>query len=307
MKTQSFYGRGKLLLSGEYFILEGAQGLALPTRMGQSLTANVCESTEHPLLSWNSLDKHGDCWFRAKFDLIHFALVDTPTNTEALYLQKLLRQSRRQNEQFLRHGENIQVETRLEFSRHWGLGSSSTLISLIARWANVCPLELAFQTTSGSGYDIACAQSDGPIIYRRPRWERIAFNPPFKNHLSVIPLEKKCSSAHSIEYYKKIAPFPSKIIEEANRLTSDLLAAAELTKFQQVLSACESFVARHLRLTPIQKRLFQDFDGTIKSLGSWGGDCVLAASPRPRADIAEYFASRGYPHCIPWQEMVCAP
>ena len=308
MKPQSFYGRGKILLAGEYFILEGAQGLALPTKMGQSLTVKFDGESKRPSLHWNSQDCHRKSWFKAKFDLRQFDYADTPSKIqEALLLQKLLRQSRRQNGQFLNRKQNVRVETRLEFSRQWGLGSSSTLISLIAKWAKICPLELAFNTTNGSGYDIACAQSDGPIIYRRPRWKRIEFNPSFKNHLFVIPLGKKCSSAHSVKHYKHLAPFSSKIIEEASKLTNALLNASELKKFQQILLACEAFVAKHLRLTPIQTRLFSDFDGVIKSLGSWGGDCVLAASTLSRQDVTRYFASRGYPRCIPLQEMVCLP
>jgi len=35
--SQSFYGNGKLLLSAEYFVLDGAVALALPTKLGQSL------------------------------------------------------------------------------------------------------------------------------------------------------------------------------------------------------------------------------------------------------------------------------
>ena len=308
MKPQSFYGRGKLLLFGEYFILEGAQGIALPTKMGQSLSVDFGKKSKSPTLYWSSLDCQGGCWFQAKFDLKRLDYIDALSNVEEVrHLQKLLRQSRHQNEQFLCQKRDVRVETRLEFSRKWGLGSSSTLISLIARWAKVCPFELAFKTTSGSGYDIACAQSDGPIIYRRPRWKRVNFNPSFKNHLFVVPLGKKCSSAHSIEHYKHLSPFPTKIIEETSKLTNALLSATDLKKFQQILSFCESFVARHLRLSPVKPRLFPDFDGVIKSLGSWGGDCVLAVSHLPRQDIARYFNKRGYPHCIPWQDMVCSP
>ena len=55
---------------------------------------------------------------------------------------------------------------RLDFSPHWGFGSSSTLISLLAEWAEVNPLDLHFMISDGSGYDVACAIADGPIIYK---------------------------------------------------------------------------------------------------------------------------------------------
>ena len=304
MKSQSFYKRGKLLLSGEYFILDGVQGIALPTRLGQHLRVTTSKESKNPFLHWSSYDCQGIRWFQGKYELGRFDLVETPPGQEALCLQRLLRQSRRKNDLFLPPGRDVKVETRLEFSRQWGLGSSSTLISLIAQWAKVCPLELAFHTTIGSGYDIACAQSDGPIIYRRPRWKRISFTPSFSDSLFVVPLEQKCSSVQSVERYKRLAPFSSQILEKADRLTSEVLASTDLAEFQKVLTFCESFVARHLRMTPVKKRLFPGFDGAIKSLGSWGGDCVLVASFLPRKIVAEYFAKRGYRHCIPWQEMV---
>ena len=33
--TQTYHANGKLLLTGEYFILDGAVGLALPTKFGR--------------------------------------------------------------------------------------------------------------------------------------------------------------------------------------------------------------------------------------------------------------------------------
>jgi ATP-dependent Clp endopeptidase proteolytic subunit ClpP len=39
--TQTYHANGKLLLTGEYFILDGAVGLALPTKFGQSLSVRT--------------------------------------------------------------------------------------------------------------------------------------------------------------------------------------------------------------------------------------------------------------------------
>ena len=46
MEKQTFYAHGKLLLTAEYFILDGAVGLALPTKLGQSLSIQSSESNE---------------------------------------------------------------------------------------------------------------------------------------------------------------------------------------------------------------------------------------------------------------------
>ena len=35
---KTYYSNGKLLLTGEYVVLDGAEALAVPTRFGQNLT-----------------------------------------------------------------------------------------------------------------------------------------------------------------------------------------------------------------------------------------------------------------------------
>ena len=57
---QTFYSNGKLLITGEYLILDGAKGLALPTKMGQNL---IVESTNTETIHWKSFDADGSIWF----------------------------------------------------------------------------------------------------------------------------------------------------------------------------------------------------------------------------------------------------
>ena len=57
----TFYSHGKLLLTGEYAVLDGALALALPTQYGQSLS--IRPSTEGSLL-WKSLDDRNHCWYQ---------------------------------------------------------------------------------------------------------------------------------------------------------------------------------------------------------------------------------------------------
>ena len=51
----------------------------------------------------------------------------------------------------------------------------------------------------------------------------------------------------------------------------------------------------------IKSQLFADFDGSIKSLGAWGGDFVLAASEQ---NPTEYFSRKGYHTVINYCDMV---
>jgi hypothetical protein len=54
----------------------------------------------------------------------------------------------------------------LEFDRHSGLGSSSTVINNIAKYAGVDAFALNKIIFSGSGYDIACANAKKPVLFR---------------------------------------------------------------------------------------------------------------------------------------------
>jgi hypothetical protein len=47
--------------------------------------------------------------------------------------------------------------------------------------------------------------------------------------------------------------------------------------------------------------LFKDYPNTIKSLGAWGGDFVLATGNNSDMD---YFKNKGYNTIIPFQEMI---
>ncbi|MBQ0741502.1 mevalonate kinase, partial [Aquimarina celericrescens] len=61
--------------------------------------------------------------------------------------------------------QNYNFKTRLEFPKNWGLGTSSTLITNVSKWASVDPYQLLEKTFGGSGYDIACAKSEFPLVY----------------------------------------------------------------------------------------------------------------------------------------------
>jgi mevalonate kinase len=64
--TNNYFSNGKLLITGEYFVLDGAKSLAVPTKYGQDLSF---ESIQEPQLIWQSFDENGECWLEAIFDL----------------------------------------------------------------------------------------------------------------------------------------------------------------------------------------------------------------------------------------------
>ena len=76
METQTFYSNGKLLITGEYVVLDGAKALALPTKFGQSLVVKQGPKNQ---IKWTSFDSDKSIWFE---DIILFEEVKTKITNE---------------------------------------------------------------------------------------------------------------------------------------------------------------------------------------------------------------------------------
>jgi len=63
---QEFRSNGKILLTGEYAVLNGAKSLALPTKMGQSMEVSEGEKNQ---ISWTSYDEKNNIWFQSNFKI----------------------------------------------------------------------------------------------------------------------------------------------------------------------------------------------------------------------------------------------
>ncbi len=311
MREQFFHGHGKLLLSGEYFILDGAKSLALPTSVGQTMTVKYKRSND-PKMTWKSYDTTGKCWFEATLELWQFELQDNQTE-EAKMLQTILRQARKQNVHFLRDEQDVIVETRLEFPRTWGLGSSSTLIYTIAQWAYISPFELQAKTFGGSGYDIACAQAMGPMSYEiknsGPRWESVSFNPIFTKNIYFIYLNRKQNTRESIERYRSLNESNGEKIQELSQriseITDQILNSIDLKEFEQLVFEHENIISKVIDMPRIQDQYFSDYWGSVKSLGGWGGDFAMVTSYKSAEETKAYFSKRGYETFLSYGELIC--
>lgn len=307
--TNYYYAHGKLLLSGEYFVLDGALSLAIPTQQGQSLTLDfLYDNTSQ--IHWESYDADGTCWFQGIFDanLLTYSMGSDPEIGKRL--ETILHTIRQLNPSFLRSQQSLQVITKLEFSRHWGLGSSSTLISCLAQWGNTDPYILLQASFGGSGYDIACALAAGPIFYQRlqnqPTYQAIDWHPVFSAQLYLVYLGKKQNSRDGIQRYRALTDNndKSQLIETINQLTLKITAASDLASFEQLLLEHEQLIAQTLNLPRAKNLYFPDFWGEIKSLGAWGGDFVLATSARSAAETHAYFNEKGFWDVYGFDDMV---
>ena len=297
---------GKLLLTGEYFVLDGAVALALPVQFGQVLRAT--ETTDTNVLTWRSLDEKGQAWFEGSFDLPGLDVRTTNDDDIARTLQSVLLACRRQNPAFLTQERGVEVSTEIDFPRDWGLGTSSTLIAALGRWADVNPYDVLTDTLGGSGYDIACAYASGPVLYQRsrnrPLVQNIDFQPVFSENLYFVHLGKKQNSREGIRRYRELTSALKPVLAEVDRLTERFLTAASLADFREVMEAHEALVSRALDLPTVKSQLFPDFPGAVKSLGAWGGDFVLAATEMEAAAVRAYFLEKGLEDVLTWGEMV---
>lgn len=300
---QRFYSNGKLLLSGEYLILDGATGIALPTAFGQELLVGKFE--KEGVLFWESLDESGDSWFEGKFSLPNLKMISfTGQEKVANTLQRILLEAKKANSTFLVGYEGIHVTSKLQFPRDWGLGSSSTLINNIAQWSDSDPFELLFNSFGGSGYDIACAQVDQPISYTleldKPKFELVKFDPIFKDQLYFVHLNKKQVSSESIKTYKK-KKVAQHYIKDISMISEKIVSAATIHDFNVLLKEHESILSDILDMEPVQQRLFPDYQGQTKSLGAWGGDFILASGDE---STKSYFNQKGFQTVIPYSTMI---
>lgn len=300
---QTFYSNGKLLITGEYVVLDGAKAFALPTKFGQNL---VIEENSSKTIQWTSFDSDGSIWFESEFsieDIIQKKeFVENKIKTTLL---EILHHAYLLNPTFLKSDIGYMVKTELTFPKLWGLGTSSTLINNIAQWLQIDAFTLLKNSFGGSGYDIACAQNDTPIIYqlvnKQPYTTAIDFNPIFKDNIYFVYLNKKQNSKSAIaSYYNKQSEI-EKVIPYIDIITKEIINAADVETFARLVQNHEVEMSNILESKTVKELLFNDFNGTIKSLGAWGGDFIMAIS---KENPSTYFKNKGYNIIIPYHEMI---
>jgi mevalonate kinase len=300
---KTFYSNGKLLITGEYVVLDGAKALALPTKFGQSLTI---ENSLNREIKWTSFDKDGSIWFQ---EVISFFDISNKNQFENQSIKntliEILHEAFLLNPEFINHSEGYIITTQLTFPKFWGLGTSSTLINNIAQWLQIDAFELLQNSFGGSGYDIACAQNNVPILYHlkqgKPIVEKVDFKPEFTENLYFVYLNQKQSSKTAIASYHKKQSNLKKTIPVIDSITNTVLNCKDLAIFASELEKHEIILSHILETQTVKEALFPDFNGTVKSLGAWGGDFVLVIS---KENPTAYFKSNGFGTIIPYQEMI---
>lgn len=301
---KTYYSNGKLLITGEYLVLDGAKAFALPTKFGQNL---IVENGSNQEIQWKSYNFDEQLWYE---DTISFSEiinnVDSKIETVKTTLINILHEAYILNPDFISNSQGYKISTQLTFPKNWGLGTSSTLLNNIAQWTKIDAFTLLKNSFGGSGYDIACAQNDTPIIYRLeedlPIVENVSFNPDYTPNIHFVYLNKKQNSKTAISaYYNNKNHNLTQNISDNNKITDAILNAKTLKEFALNVEKHEVHLSTILKTRTIKEVAFPDFNGIVKSLGAWGGDFVMVIS---KEDPKDYFASKGYKTILSYAEMI---
>ena len=270
-----YRANGKFLLTGEYLVLKGALALALPLKLGQSMSVETRHGTS---LQWNAYKPDGP-WFSVTLNPENLEIIDSDDQPKAAKLRQILQAVKQLNSKAF-EGNHLIFNTHLDFDPNWGLGSSSTLIANLSRWANVNPYELLKMTFGGSGYDIACATVERPIYYQ------------VKTKVPE-PVEGPTPTVEPIN-------FTPEAVSEISRAVPK---CQSLDEFAMLMQCHERIISRCIGQEPVQKH-FPDFEGVLKSLGAWGGDFILAATKWDENQVKAYFKEKGLEVVFGYKELV---
>ena len=300
--TKTFYSNGKLLITGEYLVLDGAKAFAVPTKMGQNLI--VTETENVGKIHWKSFDFDSSVWFEETLLVSDILAYDHQEESIATVLQNILFEAHKLNPELLLN-KGFSITTSLTFPRFWGLGTSSTLVNNVADWFNIDAFQLLKNSFGGSGYDIANARNNTPITYQllagKPIVQKVGFDPEFKENLYFLYLNQKQDSKAAIAMYYSKQYAIQEIKEKIDAITNEILEGTNQERFEYLLQQHEAYMSDVLEMKTVKEKYFSDFEGTIKSLGAWGGDFVLVVST---TNPQSYFLEKGFTTLLHYHEMI---
>lgn len=303
MKDLKFDASGKLLLFGEYLVLRGAQSIAIPLSVGQSLTVTSQDSGN---ILWECFE-NSDLWLQIEFSP-EFLLINTTNESKAVIVQQLLQLIHKENPSLNITG--LRFKFNIDFNRNYGFGTSSTFISLLSQWSGLNPYYLLEKSFGGSGFDIAAATSKTPFVYQVKdlghNANRIVkpfnFSKKVNSQLLFVYTGKKQKSSREVSSFNNIRTSNDQI-NDMNTIVKDVLRCTNIEVFESMADRSEQLLAGILNNPPVKVKLFSDYPYSIKSLGAWGGDFVMATF-RDEQVAREYFEEKGMIPIFNYQQLI---
>ena len=295
------FSPGKLMLTSEYFAIDGALVLAVPTKLGQEFFFEEIQDSRS-LISWNAFHE-GELWLSATINYHTWDIIDCNLPQPTEFILKVLKNVQAKSSKVFQSNSSYQLKTNLQFPANFGLGSSSTLMANLAEWAKIDAFELNEDSLGGSGYDIAVAKEKSAVLYQRfpeRNYEKVTFEPLFKDELIFIHLNQKQYSREGISLYKSKEKSPA-LIQEFTDLTKKIFAASDLQSFSQFMDLHEDKISNFLKIPTVKQKFFKDCPSFVKSLGAWGGDFVMSSKFE---GYQSYFSDKGFDTIFSWNDII---
>ena len=297
----TYNANGKLLLTGEYLVLHGAKAITLPLKVGQKLI--VTEGIQSDTIVWQA-SYNGQTWFSCELNPEDFSVKSASHPKKAQTLVKIFRTIKKLNPDFAPKA-GTKFETTLDANPEWGFGSSSTLVSLLSQWAGVDPFALNEMVFKGSGFDIACAASDGPIFYTRNKpVQPLSLDYPFSDQLFLVYSGQKKKTATEVSAFLKERKGTDQLVLEVSNLSDEFAGCRDQDVFNRLILQHEQLVGRLIGRTPVKSEYFADFYGEIKSMGAWGGDFYLISTELSFSEMKKYFENKGLDTVFRWDDLI---
>lgn len=296
------FSPGKLLLTAEYAVLDGALALAVPTRPGQEFFFEEAENSQDEIF-WQA-EVLSKPWLSVRINYKSWRILETNLPKNAEFVLRLLQNVASLKPEIFQKGTAYNIKTNLQFPSNFGLGSSSTLISNVADWAGCDAFLLNEISLGGSGYDVAVAQKKSAILYQNTpegrKIDSIDYSPAFADQLLFIHLNQKQDSRDGINLYRGKRKSPH-FIQGITDITQEVLKAENLQDFEGLMKLHEKEVATFIGMPAVAETLFPDYGGVVKSLGAWGGDFILATK---NGDSETYFREKGFDNIFSWKDLI---
>jgi mevalonate kinase len=300
--TGRIFSPGKLLLTSEYVVLDGALALAIPTKWGQEFFFE--EKDDHQsLINWTALHQ-GKTWLKVQINYKNGEILSSNIEDSARFILKVLMKVKEGSSIRFQKDFSYFIITNLEFPANFGLGSSSTLMNNLAEWSHIDAFELNETCLGGSGYDIAVAKEKSAILYQNLLPKRkiatINFNPTFKDELIFIHLNQKQDSREGINLYRSKKKSPE-IIEAFSAITKEILETKSLEKFSELMTLHEKKLGKFLDIETAKEKYFENCPVFIKSLGAWGGDFVMSCK---FPGFEDYFRGKDFATLFSYDQLI---
>ncbi|MCW3162149.1 GYDIA family GHMP kinase [Chryseobacterium oryctis] len=295
------FSPGKLMLTSEYFAMDGALVLAVPTKLGQEFFFEE-KNDEKSLIFWEAYHQN-KLWLKCVIDYKQWQILETNIPASAEFILKTLKNVQALSTIKFKNNFTYHLKTNLQFPADYGLGSSSTLMNNLAEWAEIDPFYLNSISLGGSGYDIAVAKEKSAVLFQsKPeiKYEKANFNPSFKNELIFIHLNQKQDSREGINLYKSKVK-SQKLVDEFSDITKNVLSCNELDVFSQLMLTHEHKISNFIEIPTVKSKYFNDCPVFVKSLGAWGGDFVMSAK---FGGFKDYFWGKGFNTIFEYSDII---